>query len=123
MPSKCPVCQRHDPRLALPDSISCIACCQILNSVKSLAHQAVAKARRDGILRPPKELPCADCGKPAFAYDHRAYSRPLAVVATCRSCNWGRGSARDLFRLGRAIHQRNERMRRRGMTPGKRGAI
>jgi sulfur relay (sulfurtransferase) complex TusBCD TusD component (DsrE family) len=53
----------------------------------------VAKAIKEGKLRPVKEFMCVDCGKQATDYDHRDYNKPLDVVPVCRSCNVRRGAA------------------------------
>jgi DNA-binding transcriptional regulator YdaS (Cro superfamily) len=60
------------------------------------ALSAVAKAKREGLL---KDLPdsitrCTDC--PAFAteYDHRDYGKPLEVEPVCHRCNWKRWKAK-----------------------------
>lgn len=57
------------------------------------AHQAVAKAKRTGLLKDPSELSCVDCGDQAIEYDHRDYSKPLQVEPVCRRCNLLRGPA------------------------------
>lgn len=65
-------------------------------SVKPLAGEArriVAKAVRNGELRPATGFDCTDCGKPATEYDHRDYRKPLDVEPVCRSCNLKRGPA------------------------------
>lgn len=36
---------------------------------------------------------CVDCGKRADCYDHRDYTKPLAVEPVCQSCNFKRGFA------------------------------
>jgi len=41
-------------------------------------------------------VPCKDCGKPAQAYDHRDYRKPLMVEPVCHGCNTKRGPAQDL---------------------------
>lgn len=64
-----------------------------LTSPQYLAHKAVAKARRAGLLADPRSLACADCCVPASEYDHRDYSKPLAVEPVCRRCNRRRGPA------------------------------
>lgn len=51
---------------------------------------------RQANLPPADGQTCVDCGKRAFHYDHRYYSRPLDVVPVCRVCNIRRGAARDL---------------------------
>lgn len=64
-----------------------------LDDQKYLAHQAVAKARKNGFLEDPSLFSCTDCSKPAIEYDHRDYSKPLDVVPVCRKCNLLRGAA------------------------------
>ena len=65
-----------------------------LTSPKYLAHQAVAKARKQGLLADPRTLQCEDCRAPAIEYDHRDYALPLAVSPVCRRCNLRRGPAK-----------------------------
>lgn len=48
---------------------------------------------REGRLPRAKELNCVDCGKPAYGWDHRDYSRSLEVEPVCRSHNALRGTA------------------------------
>ena len=60
---------------------------------KYLAHKAVAQARRAGLIASPRQYQCADCTSPATEYDHRDYSKPLAVEPVCRGCNVRRGPA------------------------------
>jgi len=60
-----------------------------------LAHKAVAKARRAGLLDDPREHSCTDCGEAAIGYDHRDYSKPLEVEPVCRRCNSARGPAKQ----------------------------
>lgn len=55
------------------------------------AATAVAKAIKEGKLRPAKEFACVDCGIPAREYDHRDYSQPLQVEPVCARCNCKRG--------------------------------
>jgi hypothetical protein len=50
-------------------------------------HQQVAKAIKKGLIPHPKTVSCTDCGKPAFCYDHRDYTKPLDVSAVCKSCD------------------------------------
>lgn len=66
-----------------------------LKAPKYLAHQAVAKARKQGLLPDPKTLQCEDCSAKAIEYDHRDYSKPLSVSAVCRRCNLRRGPAKQ----------------------------
>lgn len=62
-------------------------------SAQYQAHQAVARARRLGDLKEPREHLCADCQAPAIEYDHRDYNKPLDVQPVCRRCNLKRGPA------------------------------
>lgn len=64
---------------------------------KGKAQSAVHKAVRAGEILPARGLACADCGKPAYGFDHRDYTKPLAVDPVCRSCNWHRGPAVRTF--------------------------
>jgi hypothetical protein len=57
------------------------------------AHQAVHVAVQNGRLSPATSQACADCGTPAFGYDHRDYAQPLDVAPVCRRCNRKRGRA------------------------------
>jgi len=57
------------------------------------AHQAVSKAVSKGLLPRARTQKCADCGRNATGYDHRDYSRPLAVDPVCHRCNKLRGPA------------------------------
>lgn len=54
---------------------------------------AVRWAQLNGVLRPPTEFDCTDCGNPAEVYDHRDYGRPLDVEPVCHACNHQRGAA------------------------------
>jgi hypothetical protein len=53
----------------------------------------VARARRKGLLPPPREFKCEDCAAQASEYDHRDYGKPLLVAPVCRGCNRRRGRA------------------------------
>ncbi len=66
-----------------------------LRAAVQVAHTAVARARRHGLLPSPSSLVCVDCGRPALFYDHREYAKPLDVEPVCRSCNVRRGPAID----------------------------
>lgn len=63
---------------------------------QSMAQQAVAKAKKAGILPDLSTgaFACVDCGKPATVYEHRDYSRPLDVEPVCGGCNARRGCAK-----------------------------
>jgi hypothetical protein len=81
-------------------SRTCFACSKAnwhyskYGSGRYLAARAVALARKNGLLAPPQESPCADCGAVATEYDHRDYDYPLAVQPVCRGCNRRRGRAK-----------------------------
>lgn len=57
------------------------------------ASHAVRCAIRAGALPKARTLMCVDCGGPALDWEHRDYSKPLAVEPTCRRCNQQRGPA------------------------------
>lgn len=63
---------------------------------KEAAHFAVRGAVAAGDLPPATERICVDCGAQADCYDHRDYSRPLAVEPVCFSCNLVRGPAKPI---------------------------
>jgi hypothetical protein len=46
-----------------------------------------------GYLPRARLFACVDCGKPAYGYDHRDYTKPLAIEPVCRSHNALRGVA------------------------------
>lgn len=51
---------------------------------KTKAHQAVAKARKEGKL---KMLPCESCGNEKTLAHHTDYSKPLKIMWLCRGCH------------------------------------
>lgn|SRR6185312_6461878 len=86
---------------------------------RSRAYQLVARAIKRGELPHVSTQYCIDCGRFAECYDHRDYSRPLAVDPVCRRCNTRRGRTfRDheitaLYRAGTAyISQSGKRLGR-----------
>lgn len=61
------------------------------DSLVDRAYDLVSKAVKSGELPPLPSCVCADCGAPAECYDHRDYTRPLAVEPVCKGCNNRRG--------------------------------
>jgi hypothetical protein len=61
------------------------------------AASSVWRAIKAGVLPRADGFLCADCGRQAHGYDHRDYTKPLAVEPVCRSCNWHRGPAARVF--------------------------
>lgn len=61
--------------------------------VQRKIRREIVKAIRHGVIPNAKTLTCVDCGEPAFDYDHRDYTKPLAVEPVCRRCNQMRGPA------------------------------
>lgn len=63
--------------------------------VRSKAHACVSRAVYKGVLANLKveNVGCVDCGDRADRYDHRDYSKPLAVDPVCRRCDRKRGPA------------------------------
>ncbi len=51
---------------------------------RSAAHNAVARAIRNGIL---KRIPCESCGNPQFVAHHDDYDKPLDVRWLCYACH------------------------------------
>lgn len=74
-----------------------------LSRVQAAASARLNKAIRQGVLPAVTTLACADCGSPAVCYDHRDYTKPLAVDPVCKSCNAFRGSADDWGELPERI--------------------
>lgn len=59
--------------------------------LRRAAHAFTRAAIASGFLVDPTSCACTDCGKQAECYDHRDYSKPMAVDPVCRSCNNIRG--------------------------------
>lgn len=97
----CPGCGKPKRRAREGGALLCIKCASIFERIKGRAAHPVWRAIRNGWLPHPKRVICRDCGKRAHGYDHRWYSRPLAVEAVCRSCNGRRRQAHDWLRLVR----------------------
>jgi hypothetical protein len=77
--------------------------CQVRSmNRRSTLTAAVKRAISEGKLLNPSSLKCVDCGKPAFCYDHRDWSKPLDVEPVCRSDNNRRGAAKNLWLKARA---------------------
>jgi len=76
-------------------------CGRCLPVVRQIQSTAQAKTRAGN---PPDVtgLICLDCGKPAQAYDHRHYSRPLEIDPVCVNCNRKRGPSLDIRELARS---------------------
>jgi hypothetical protein len=67
---------------------------RVWGRIRGVALAHVKQAIRDGRLKPIAGQVCVDCGRPAYAYEHRNYNRPLAVEPVCQPCNYRRGRAR-----------------------------
>jgi transcriptional regulator with XRE-family HTH domain len=90
--NKCGVCGKFNPKHGI-SAYRCKDCCEAAGRSSSAAGLKVKAAIAAGLLKPIAGQSCADCGKPAFCYDHRDYSKPLDVAPVCRACNWKRGPA------------------------------
>lgn len=71
----------------------CSPCGEAVRVARLKVRYEIVKAQKSGLLPNAKTLVCVDCGKPAFDYDHRDYSKPLSVEPVCRRCNQLRGPA------------------------------
>lgn len=71
----------------------CQSCKLLLTKTQGRAKYAVYVAVQNSVLPELARLLCVDCGKPAEAYDHRNYEKPLEVVPVCSGCNSKRGPA------------------------------
>lgn len=68
--------------------------CAVLSLAASWScSKKVCSAIKRGAIPSPQAMKCEDCGSPAEVYDHRDYSKPLAVAAVCGGCNARRGPA------------------------------
>ena len=81
----------------------CTTCLPFTKQIQDEVHKIVQNRMRRGLLGPPTLFECADCGKPAFYWEHREYAFPTIVEPVCRACNIKRGPAIDLFSLARSI--------------------
>lgn len=91
----CPICG-GDRRVRNRNLLRyCTKCHLIAYRAQVVANRAVNNAVREGALPSlsKSEIGCVDCGKRAYGYDHRDYSRHLDVEPVCRSCNARRGGA------------------------------
>lgn len=69
----------------------CDCCRPIQRKFLAVVYKAMRHAIRDGLLAKPDGQACVDCGSPADRYDHRDYTKPLAVEPVCVKCNGRRG--------------------------------
>ena len=76
-----------------PRSPYCRPCSKRVFEARQRASITLRQAIFRGELPHPKSMICVDCGKPAFDYDHRDYTKPLEADPVCRSCNQMRGPA------------------------------
>ena len=92
----CLICKK--PFCRNPLAKYCIKCTKIRDKKKGFAHNKVAKAIRDGILKKlDGSIKCVDCGDIAKCYDHRDYARPLDVDPVCWSCDKQRGEGKNSY--------------------------
>lgn len=70
---------------------------QARDEYQDLRLKAEAKTRyaiKTGLIKKlDGSIPCVDCGGIATMYDHRDYTKPLAVDPVCRTCNSKRGAS------------------------------
>lgn len=59
--------------------------------LRARAQNDVTAAIKRGLLLPPEQCKCKDCGATAECYDHRNYYKPLEVEPVCLACNVRRG--------------------------------
>lgn len=78
-------------------SLRCDGCSssryKAMSKLRGAAASALAAEVKNGRIPRADTLSCTDCGRPAEAYDHRDYTKPLQVDPVCRSCNVMRGPA------------------------------
>lgn len=94
----CPVCQSiWTSQWPIGARVMCGDCADLHDKESRAAIAKVFRAVQRGDMPRAAELACVDCGSPASVYDHRDYTKPLAVEPVCRSCNARRGSAFNSF--------------------------
>jgi len=99
----CAICANPLDRVPKAARINiCLRCAFVTNVIQKTAAGAVAQAVKAGRMPRARERFCVDCARPASDYDHREYSKPLAVEPVCRRCNLRRGPALDLYALARS---------------------
>ena len=96
-PMVCPYCHKETEKRTSSYHPGCSF--QVSEISKKATAQVTKAIRRGTIKAISHETKCVDCGKPARDYDHRYYSKPLAVVPVCRACNQKRGPALDLHQF------------------------
>ena len=57
------------------------------NPDKIIARRRINHLIEAGKIPSPKTLECADCGCNALEYHHEDYTKPLEVVALCKTCH------------------------------------
>ena len=87
---ECVLCGCPEKKWASP---YCLVHGVMVLKVQIAIRNEIAKAIRRGVIPNAKTLICVDCGGAAFDYDHRDYTKPLAVDPVCRRCNQMRGPA------------------------------
>lgn len=83
----------------------CTECSLLVKEIQQKAAMVVAKAIREDRLAPAYLMRCVDCGGFAAAWEHRYYSLPEEVVATCHECNQKRGPALDVRVLANELRK------------------
>lgn len=74
----------------------CLKCYPLVLELQKICNKLIIKAIKFNKLKHVTDYLCVDCGNRSVVYDHRDYTRPLAVVPVCKSCNCRRGPA-DVF--------------------------
>jgi hypothetical protein len=92
-PLVCVHCNSLSERRKYARTRMCRPCAQQHKKLCAVACSKVGNAIRRGLIPPAKAFACVDCGGPARDYDHRDYSKPLAVEPVCHPCNLRRGPA------------------------------
>ena len=75
-------------------ALYCWPCNNLLQRANGRKSAAIKRAILSGLLKPPNQQLCADCGEPAKFYDHRDITKPLDVEPVCNGCNVRRGPPR-----------------------------
>lgn len=91
---KCAFCGDKLSKTRQNRSFCSATCTQVANFILNRAGLLVRMAVAQGAIPNAKRLICSGCGRRAFAYDHRDYTKPFLIKPVCRECNGKLGPGR-----------------------------
>ena len=83
------ICRKCEPRYVRPTP-----------NPNRASNAVLTRFVNAGLIPPPGDFLCIDCGARATCWEHRDYNKPLDVEPTCQSCNSLRGAGIDLVAGG-----------------------